>query len=64
MASLRGRHPEIANAVNRNYTITPNSGGSGSSAAVQLHYLDSELNGNTESDLVLWHYGGATMAQH
>ena len=35
------------NAVNRTYTITP-TGGSGFSATVQLHYLASELNGNTE----------------
>src|SRR5258705_833609 len=33
-------------AVKRNYTITPN-GGSGITATVRLHYLDSELNGNT-----------------
>ena len=49
----------FANAVSRNYAITPN-GGSGYSATVRLHYLDSELNGNTESGLVLWRYDGAT----
>ena len=27
---------------------------------MRLHYLDSELNGNTESGLVLWRYDGAT----
>ena len=27
---------------------------------MRLHYLDSELNGNTESGLVLWRYNGAT----
>ena len=40
-------------AVTRTYTITP-TGGSGYTATVRLHYLDSELNGNTESALELW----------
>ena len=40
-------------AVKRTYTITP-SGGSGYTASLQLHYLDSELNSNTESSLSLW----------
>ncbi|MEO6436433.1 MAG: hypothetical protein ABIP55_11840, partial [Tepidisphaeraceae bacterium] len=34
-------------AVTRTYQITPN-GGSGISARVRMHYLDAELNGNTE----------------
>ena len=40
-------------AVSRTYTIstTPTSG---FTASVQLHYLDPELNGNTESSLELW----------
>lgn len=41
-----------AAAVQRNYTITP-TGGSGYTATVRLHYLDSELNGNTEASLNL-----------
>ncbi|MBX7233026.1 MAG: hypothetical protein K1X65_01495 [Caldilineales bacterium] len=45
-------------AVTRSYTITPN-GGSGYAATVRLHYLESELNGNTESTLVLWRYDGS-----
>src|SRR4029077_6178061 len=36
-----------ANAINRTYTITP-TGGTGVVATLRLHYLDSELNGNTE----------------
>lgn len=38
-------------AVKRSYTITPT--GSFTSATLQLHYLTGELNGNTESTLVL-----------
>ena len=45
------------NAVSRAYTIAA-TGGSGYSATVRLHYLDSELNGNTEDNLVLWRYNG------
>ena len=49
----------FASAVQRTYTITPN-GGSGISATLRLHYLDSELNGNTEAQLDLWRFDGAT----
>ncbi len=38
---------DFTNAVARTYTITP-TGGSGFSSTLRLHYLDSELNGNTE----------------
>jgi len=47
------------NAVNRTYTITPN-GGSGYTATLRLHYLDSELNGNSEGQLNLWRYNGVS----
>lgn len=41
-------------SVNRHYAMRiPN--GSYTSATVRLHYLDAELNANTESSLVLWH---------
>src|SRR5207253_4672596 len=40
-------------AINRTYTITQNNGGV-FSATLQLHYLDSELNGNNEQNLKLW----------
>lgn len=46
------------NAVSRFYTITPN-GGSNYAATVRLHYLDSELNGNTETSLQLFRRDGA-----
>jgi hypothetical protein len=42
-----------SDAVTRTYTITPNVT-TGFTAAVQLHYLDGELNGNSESALQLW----------
>jgi hypothetical protein len=42
-------------AIQRTYTIT-NTGGSGYTATVRLHYLDVELNGNTEADLKLWSF--------
>jgi len=46
------------NAVARTYLITAN-GGSGWSATLRLHYLDSELNGNNESTLQLWRFNGS-----
>jgi hypothetical protein len=49
----------FANAASRNYAITP-SGGSDYSATVRLHYLDTELGSNVESQLRLWRYDGAT----
>jgi fibronectin-binding autotransporter adhesin len=44
-------------AVTRTYTITPNGGSP--SATLRLHYLDTELNGNTETLLDLWRFNGA-----
>jgi len=49
--------PGFPGAVQRLYTITP-TGGSGYSATLRLHYLDSELNGNNESTLLLWRNDG------
>jgi hypothetical protein len=40
-------------AVTRTYTLTP-TGGAGISATVKLHYLNADLNGNTETKLGLW----------
>ncbi|HSB09838.1 MAG TPA: HYR domain-containing protein [Blastocatellia bacterium] len=45
--------PDFTTSVTRTYTLTP-TGGSGISATVKLHYLNSELNGNAEAKLVLW----------
>ena len=51
-----------ANAVTRTYTVTP-TGGSGYTATVRLHYLDTELNGNSEAFLELWHLSGTWSSQ-
>ncbi len=46
-------------AVQRTYTVTP-TGGTGYSATLRLHYLNSELNGNNEAstDFDLWRHNG------
>lgn len=49
------------NAVARTYTITP-VGGSAYSATLQLHYIDSELNGNDEASVQLWRNDGSAWA--
>jgi len=50
-------------AVMRTYLISP-IGGSGYSATLRLHYLDSELNGNNESSMQLWRSNGTYWAAH
>ena len=45
--------PAKANSIIRTYSIVP-TGGTTFSATVRLHYLDSELNGNTATLLRLW----------
>ncbi len=57
MSIVKSTPPGFPNAVARTYTITP-AGGSGYSATLQLHYLDSELNGNDEATLQLWRNNG------
>ena len=47
----------FGSAINREYNITIPSGTY--NAALRLHYEDGELNGNTESLMVLWNYVGA-----
>lgn len=46
-------------AVQRTYTVTPTAG-TGYSATLRLHYLNSELNGNNENaaDFDLWRHNG------
>lgn len=46
-------------SVNRLYNISI-SYVIGYTANIRLHYLDSELNGNTESSMNMWHYNGTT----
>jgi hypothetical protein len=48
------------NAVQRTYTITPSAGGF--TGTLRLHYLDSELNGNTEASLILRRFNGTGWA--
>ncbi len=49
-------------AVTRTYTFTPTGGGA-LTATVRLHYLDAELNGNTESVVGLWKLAGTWAEQ-
>jgi hypothetical protein len=46
-------------AVDRTYTITQN-GASAFTATLRLHYLTSEVNGNTEALLDLWRFNGTS----
>ena len=50
-------------AVQRTYDIIQN-GASGSFGTINLHYLDAELNGNTENTLVLWAYDTPTVIEY
>lgn len=47
-----------SDAILRSYGITA-TGGSGYSATLRLHYLDTELNSNTAADLALWSNSGS-----
>lgn len=53
---------DFTTAVKRTYTITPN-GGSGYAATLQLHYKDTDLNGNTEFILNLFRNNGSWVNQ-
>jgi hypothetical protein len=52
----------FSNAITRTYTLTP-TGGSGFMATVRLHYLDSELNGNSEATLKLFRFDSPNWTQ-
>ncbi|MFH0991053.1 MAG: hypothetical protein V1799_13675 [bacterium] len=52
---------EKTDAIQRKYSVSV-TGGSGYSATLRLHYLDTELNGNTSSTLTLWNKSGASYA--
>jgi hypothetical protein len=54
---------EKTDAILRTYTITQ-TGGSNYSATLRFHYLDSELNGNTESKLTQWDLDGSIYDDH
>ncbi|MBO9562132.1 MAG: hypothetical protein J7621_05130 [Niastella sp.] len=47
-------------AINRQYTVSIPTGSY--AAVLRLHYEDDELNGNAESTMPLWNYGGAAWA--
>lgn len=47
---------DFTNSVKRTYAITAN--GDTLTASLRLHYLNSEVNGNAESSLVLWRKAG------
>jgi hypothetical protein len=47
-----------SSAVQRSYDII-RTGGSGATVTLILHYLDNELQSNTESNLVIWDYHSA-----
>jgi hypothetical protein len=54
--------PGFPTAVQRTYSITA-TGGAGFNFTIRLHYLDSELNGNTEgAPLGLWVFNGTGFA--
>jgi hypothetical protein len=46
-------------SASRVYTVTIPSGTYGG-ATLRLHYEDSELNGNNENSMALWHYNGGS----
>jgi len=48
----------FSNAIKRTYSLSPDS--SGLSATVRLHYLDADLNGNTDTQLNIWHQESGT----
>lgn len=52
--SNRGIHANKTNTVARLYQVIRTGGDSPTSFTLKLHYKDSELNGNTEGNLVLW----------
>jgi hypothetical protein len=57
--SIGSAPAEKLDAILRKYAVTE-SGISGYSATVRLHYLDSELNGNTASAMTLWYKSGSS----
>jgi hypothetical protein len=61
---FKGLSPnDFSNSVRRIYRITPNNGTNAVSATVRLHYLDGELNNNSEGTLDLWRKSTGWMDQ-
>ena len=60
---VKASPPDFANSARRSYTLK-DIVGSLVTATLRLHYLDSELNGNSEGSLELWRNdGNAWVAQ-
>ncbi len=49
----------FGNSVHRQYAITVLPEAASYEVALRLHYLDDELNGQSEADLALWRYNSA-----
>ncbi|KAF0201640.1 MAG: hypothetical protein FD170_2497 [Bacteroidetes bacterium] len=68
IVQIGNTHSTKTNAVKRYYQIVRAGGSSPTRFSLQLHYLDSELNGNTESNLVYWDhhvtYNGISPHEH
>ena len=58
--AVPGGASAFPNAIQRTYNITPSAGGF--TGTLRLHYLDSELNGNTEATLLLRRFNGTGWA--
>jgi hypothetical protein len=52
--SDRGNHANKTNTVARLYQVIRTGGEAPNAFSIKLRYLDTELNGNEENDLVLW----------
>ena len=63
-----GMHVDKSNSVKRLYQILRTGGSSPTTMNIRLAYDDNDLNGNTESNLILWDhhlpYGGLTPHEH
>lgn len=61
MNLVKASPTDFGNSVRRTYTLT--GSGTTPAAVVRLHYLDSELNGNSEATLELWRKNGTWGSQ-
>ena len=63
-----GTHVDKSNSVRRLYQVLRTGGNTPTTMNIRLAYEDGELNGNTETNLVLWDhhlpYGGLTPHEH
>lgn len=63
-----GLHADKSNSVKRLYQVLRTGGNTPTTMNIRLAYDDTELNGNTEDNLILWDhhlpYGGITPHEH